>query len=123
MGVDKPDDVRKRLAELNDEITRLGQEFSTNIRGDVREVTLAPAALAGMPEDFVEQHPVCDYGKIHVNTTYPDYQPFMQYAKSAEARRKLYLGSDLFSGAGSHPRRPPPEIGQRIRPRQQPDRR
>ncbi|RME41276.1 MAG: peptidase M3, partial [Planctomycetota bacterium] len=91
-GVDKPEEVRKRIARLNDEILKTGQTFARNIRDDIREIVLdSPADLAGLPADWIEKHKPGKDGKIHVTTQYPDYIPFMTYAKNADARRELYL--------------------------------
>jgi thimet oligopeptidase len=90
-GVDKSEDVRKRIRELNDELTDLGQQFSLNTRKDVRSITLASVEeLAGMPEDYIEAHQPDENGKITITTDYPDYIPFSRYAENDDARLKLY---------------------------------
>jgi len=90
-GVDKPQEARTRIAELNREILVLGQEFSRNIREDDREIVLAsPADLDGMPQDWIDRHQPGEDGKIHVTTRHADYMPFMTYARSSEARSRLY---------------------------------
>ena len=49
-GVDKNEATRKRIQELNDELTLIGQEFSRNIRSDLRKVSVRSAAeLEGLP--------------------------------------------------------------------------
>ena len=90
-GVDKPPEVRKRIAELNGEIAALGQEFSRNIREDQREIVLSsPADLDGMPQDWINRHRPGEDGRVHVTTRHSDYMPFMTYARSGEARSRLY---------------------------------
>lgn len=90
-GVDRPDDVRARIAQLNDEIVLLGQTFQRNVREDIREITVeSPADLEGMPADWIAAHPAGSDGKIHVTTQYPDYNPFLTYARNAGARQALY---------------------------------
>src|SRR5262252_4842399 len=81
-GVDRDDATRARVKELNEELVRLGQEFTKNIRNDVRTVHLAPADLEGLPEDYRRAHLPCSDGTIAVSTNYPDYLPFMTYARS-----------------------------------------
>jgi Zn-dependent oligopeptidase len=92
-GVDKPPEVRARLKQIDDDLTRLGQQFSKNISEDVRAVEI-PAAqakrLGGLPEDFIAAHPA-DKGTIRITTDYPDYNPFMTYANDDELRRELYI--------------------------------
>src|SRR3569623_1336428 len=52
-GVGKPSEVRDRLKQIDEELTRLGQIFSKNIAEDVRTVEVRdPARLAGLPPDF-----------------------------------------------------------------------
>ncbi len=93
-GVDKPPEVRARLKQIDDELTRLGQQFSKNISEDVRSVEIsepdAAKRLAGLPADFVAQHPA-KAGKITITTDYPDYNPFMTYADDDELRKELYI--------------------------------
>lgn len=92
-GVDKPEEVRKRIAELNDEIVRIGQEFSRNIVEDEarRGIELSsPVELAGLPDDWIEKHRPGEDGKIRVGVRTPDYIPFMTYARNAEGRQRLY---------------------------------
>jgi thimet oligopeptidase len=89
-GVDKDDATRARVRALNEELVRIGQEFSRNIREDVRRIEIDPADLAGLPDDYVRAHPPGPQGKVAITTDYPDYVPFMTYAKSARARETLF---------------------------------
>ena len=90
-GVDQPDKVLKRIKELNNELTELGQEFSVNIRQDVRSITLSSTNdLAGLPEDYIAAHQPDENGKIKITTDYPDYIPFSRYAENDAARLALY---------------------------------
>lgn len=90
-GVNQNETVRQRIRVLNDEITKVGQEFSKNIRSDVRFVMMRPEALKGLPSDYISAHPVDANGMIKITTEYPDYYPFMQYAESDSARKELYI--------------------------------
>ncbi|HUL59067.1 MAG TPA: peptidase M3, partial [Anaeromyxobacteraceae bacterium] len=89
-GVDRDDATRERVRKLSDELVEIGQEFDRNIRDDVRKVQLAPADLAGMPADWKKAHPPGKDGKVTVTTDYPDYIPFITYARSAKAREALW---------------------------------
>jgi len=89
-GVDRDDTTRARVKALNEELVRLGQEFTRNIREDVRTVGLPAAALEGLPEDYRRTHPPAPDGTVAVTTNDPDYLPFMLYAKSVAAREKLW---------------------------------
>lgn len=91
-GVDKPEAVRDRLKQIDEELTRLGQIFSKNISEDVRGLEIKdPARLAGLPADFIAAHPPDASGTIRITTDYPDYNPFMTYAADDELRRELYI--------------------------------
>jgi thimet oligopeptidase len=89
-GVDKAPEVRARLKQIDEELTRLGQQFSKNISEDVRSIEVDPARLAGLPEDFVAAHPA-KAGTVRITTDYPDYNPFMTYADDDELRKELYI--------------------------------
>jgi thimet oligopeptidase len=91
-GVDKPPEVRERLKKIDEELTRLGQQFSKNISEDVRAIEVDDESrLAGLPRDFIANHPPDSDGKIRITTDYPDYNPFMTYAMDDELRRQLYV--------------------------------
>jgi thimet oligopeptidase len=88
-GVDRPDEVRARIKEINERLTELGQEFSRVIRDDVREVRVAPDRLAGMPEDWLAAHPVGEDGLVGVSTDYPDSVPARMFVRDAAVRREV----------------------------------
>ncbi len=90
-GVDQDNATRQRLQAIDEELTKLGQQFSKNIAEDVRSVSLDPAQLAGLPDDFIAAHPAGADGKVKITTDYPDYNPFIAYAEDDEARRQLYV--------------------------------
>ena len=89
-GVDRDEATRQRVRELRDELVALGQDFTRNIRSDTRTLTLAPTALAGLPEDYVRAHPPGDDGMVRITTDYPDLVPFLTYATDAHAREQLW---------------------------------
>lgn len=88
-GVELDESGRRRVLALREENTRLGQDFARGQRDDVRSVDLRPEQLAGMPEDYVRDHPATG-GRVRVTTDYPDYIPFMAYADDADARKDLH---------------------------------
>jgi thimet oligopeptidase len=91
-GVDRDDATRARIARLRDELVEIGQEFSRNIRSDLRTVTVAdPAELEGLPADFVARHPADADGRITLSIDYPDAMPVFAYARSESLRRRMYL--------------------------------
>ncbi len=83
--MDKDAPTRVRVRALNEELVRIGQEFQRNIRDDVRQIEVSPAELLGLPDDYVKAH-----ADGVITTDYPDYVPFMTYARSGPAREKLW---------------------------------
>lgn len=90
-GVDQDEQTRARLRELGDAELVADQEFGKNIRDDVRTISLAPDQLAGLPQDYIDAHPVGTDGRATITTDYPDVIPFMTFALDAEARRALVM--------------------------------
>jgi thimet oligopeptidase len=88
-GVDQDEQVRDRIRVLRERETELGQEFSKNIRDDVRAVVLRLEQLDGLPADWVDEHPPGADGLVRVTTDYPDYVPFMTFARDRAARGRL----------------------------------
>jgi thimet oligopeptidase len=90
-GVDKDEATRNRLKAIDDELTKLSNDFGKNIREDVRQIEIAPEKLAGLPDDYIANHKPNAAGKVVITTNYPDYVPFMSYADDNEARREIYI--------------------------------
>jgi thimet oligopeptidase len=90
-GVDRPAEVRARLARIDEELTKLGQQFSKNISEDVRSIEAPPERLAGLPPDFLAAHPPSERGLVAITTDSPDYNPFMTYAEDDALRRELHV--------------------------------
>ncbi|MCW2757527.1 MAG: Peptidase, partial [Nocardioidaceae bacterium] len=88
-GVDRDEEVRAKVRALDERLTELGQTFSRNIRDGRRTVRVPAAALAGLPADFVEEHPVGDDGTVGISTAYPDTHPFLTYATDPDARHTV----------------------------------
>jgi len=90
-GVDRDDATRKRVRELQEQLVKIGQSFGKNIREDVRKVEVdSVSELDGLPQDYIEAHAPDANGKITLTTNYPDYVPYMTYAKSDATRLAFY---------------------------------
>ena len=85
-GVDRDEATRERLRELNHRESELTQSFARGIRDGRRTTRLAAADLAGLPADYVEDHPPGDDGLVAISTDYPDTLPFLTHASSPAAR-------------------------------------
>ncbi len=91
-GVDQPPEVRARLKQIDEELTRLGQQFSKAISEDVRTIEITDSArLGGLPQDFRDSHAPDEHGVVRISTDNPDYMPFMTYAIDDALRRELYI--------------------------------
>ncbi|KQW47701.1 peptidase M3 [Nocardioides sp. Root1257] len=88
-GVDLDDATRARLAEINERLTEVGQEFGRTIRDDVRTVRVTPDRLAGLPQDWLDEHPVDDDGLVAVTSDYPDSLPARMFVHDADVRRQV----------------------------------
>ena len=89
-GVDQDEPTRARLRELADRELVVDQEFGKNIRDDVRSISVTTDQLAGLPQDYIDAHPLVD-GCATITTDYPDLIPFMSFALDADARRALVM--------------------------------
>ncbi|RKI08876.1 peptidase M3 [Corallococcus sp. AB030] len=89
-GVDRDEATRAKVKALQEELVRIGQEFSRNISQDTRKVALPPAALDGLPEDYVRAHAPGEDGQVRISTDYPDLVPFLTYARDGKAREELW---------------------------------
>ena len=95
-GVDRSDEARERIREINDEILAVGQEFDRNIREDVRYLELDSVDdLAGLPDDYIAAHEPNEEGKILISTQYPDVFPFFEYADNHDLRKQMSLQYNL----------------------------
>ncbi len=89
-GVSLPEKSRDRVRVISERSTILGQDFSRVIRDDVRSIRIAPERLAGLPDAYVEAHPIGADGLVTITTDYPDAIPFRMFARDADARRELH---------------------------------
>jgi len=91
-GVDKDDAARARLKVLSDALTEEQSAFERNINDGQKVIAVRSASeLAGLPQDYIDGHKPDKNGVIHITTDYPDFIPAMNFAVSAELRRRLSL--------------------------------
>ncbi|MCW2819185.1 MAG: Peptidase [Marmoricola sp.] len=88
-GVDRDEETRDRVRELDRRASALGQTFSRGIREGRRTTTVPASSLAGLPEDYRDEHPVGEDGRVELSTDYPDTYPFLTYSEDPEARRAV----------------------------------
>jgi thimet oligopeptidase len=91
-GVDKDDATRAHLRELSDKATEISLFFAKNVQENVNRVAVSDAGqLDGLPEDYLRNHPPDDQGTITLTTDFPDMQPVMTFARSADLRLRMFL--------------------------------
>ena len=95
-GVDRDDETRGKLRQLQEQTTMLSLTFGRNVQESVGTVVVEHAQeLEGLPADFLASHtPQIEgehAGKIVLTTEFPDYLPVMTFAKSAALRRRMFL--------------------------------
>jgi len=87
-GMNLPEDEREKLMELRNKIAVLSNEFSKNIAGHKDEFILPESRMAGLPEDYLENHRQED-GNYRITLDSPSYRPFMKFAEDDKARAEL----------------------------------
>jgi thimet oligopeptidase len=90
-GVDKDEATRARVRELSDKATEISLIFAKNVQENTNRVQLEDASeLDGLPEDYIRNHPPDAQGLITLTTDYPDMQPVMTFAHSADLRLRMF---------------------------------
>jgi thimet oligopeptidase len=89
-GFALPKEKRDELKNLQDQLSEQVNLFYKNIAEYQDFIVVSEEEMAGLPEDFKNQHKQDD-GTYRIGLEYPSYTPFMQYAHSEEARKKLYI--------------------------------
>lgn len=88
-GVDLDAETRERVRSLVERDTALSLAFSRNIRDGRREIRVPAEGLAGLPQDFIDAHPVDEDGFVTLTTEYTDLMPVREYARVRETRLAL----------------------------------
>jgi thimet oligopeptidase len=88
-GLSLSESGRKRLAELNERITNLGQTFAKNLAETTLSIEVDPSSLRGLPPAYVAAHPVREDETVLITTDPPDYMPFMRYSEDRPAAKRL----------------------------------
>jgi len=89
-GVDRDPEVRERVRAINERLTELSVTFERNIREDASRVKIRPEQLAGLPQDWIDDHPAGDDGLVELTLEYPDVFPVLKFATDRDARLSVY---------------------------------
>jgi len=79
---------------INEELTKLGQDFDTNLAASHLFVDATPAQLEGLPKEWLASHKPEADGKIRISTDYPDYFPVLTYARDRTLALALFKQFD-----------------------------
>lgn len=93
------EDQKKRMMEINAEMSKLSLQFSQNLMHDTNNsyvIADTKAELEGLPEANVQQaaelaKKIGKPGKYAFNMQRPSCNPVLQYCKNRELRKKVYL--------------------------------
>ncbi len=90
-GVDKDDATRKKLNQLNEQLTQAQSTFDRNISDDQKWVEVKDASeLDGLPQDFINQQKKGPDGTIQIAADEPSTFPVLKLAKSESLRRRIW---------------------------------
>ncbi|MDB4943116.1 MAG: Thimet oligopeptidase, partial [Labilithrix sp.] len=93
-GLELDEKGQARVRSLNEELTKLGQDFDTNLAASHLTVDATPQQLEGLPKEWLAAHKPEADGKIRVTTDYPDYFPVVTYAKDRKVALELFKQFD-----------------------------
>jgi Zn-dependent oligopeptidase len=105
-GANLAADEKKRLREIDKELSKLKLKFGENVLAETNKFELHIAQkekLKGLPEDVIKNAALLAKEKkkegFIFTLDYPVYIPFMKYAENRELREKMYKA---FSSKGFH---------------------
>ena len=96
-GVDRDDETRARITEINEQLTTVGLQFRQNLRDDKRSIRVAPERLGGMPQDWLDAHPADNEGMVTITSDYPDAIPVRTFCTDRDVRAQMV---DAFLNLG-----------------------
>lgn len=79
---------RQRMREITARLAQLGQEFARNVRDNPARLTFTPDEMKGLPQAYLASARKDESGNYSLGFSYPEYQPYMQYADSDQARSR-----------------------------------
>lgn len=88
-GLDLPAEQLEEVKALKKDIAALVLDFDTNIAADQTKVIIAPADLAGLPEDFIATFEKDENGNCKVGIDSPTVYKIMQNCSVSESRKKI----------------------------------
>jgi Zn-dependent oligopeptidase len=87
-GVNKSEDVRARLTQLQTELQAAQQEFSRNLLNGQRRISASASEIEGLPQDFITARKPDASGSITLTTDDVDMQVVSTYARNPALRKR-----------------------------------
>lgn len=81
---------RDTLKTISKRLNELSVAFNKNISTDTSSVIMTEQEITGCSDDFKKEHKLAN-GNYRLDLSNPTYIPFMSYAQSADARKKLLM--------------------------------
>lgn len=89
---------RKKVGEISKQIGDLETEYLNNIQNGRKFIQVDKSELVGMADTWIAGLTKASNGKYVITTAYPDYIPFMENAKSENARKRIYEQFNTIGG-------------------------
>ncbi len=96
LGFDLPNSDREKLKKIDKKCSELANEYDARINENADYILCSKDELDGIPEQIINSFAM-ESGKYKVTLQYPEYGPFMRYAKNRKKREELYK---LFNNVG-----------------------
>lgn len=90
-GIQLPVSKQKKVKAILDELAKIEQEYSRNVRENKTKLEFTAAELKGLPANYIENLKKNDKGNYLLSFEYPEYGPFMKLAESDEARKRYQI--------------------------------
>ena len=104
-GFELPKKKREELRVLLDRLIELGVTFQQNINEYEDAILIEIDELEGLPQTYIEglqkEHKEGGQELYRISLDYPELHPFLANAKSAEARKAIFLKDQLKGGDGN----------------------
>ena len=97
-GVALAPEKRQRMNVILGRLDELSKEFSRTVRDNNQKLVFTPDELKGMPPAYLAAAKRDDRGNYLLGFDYPSYNPFMEYADDAVARKRYQIA---FSDHGT----------------------
>jgi len=97
-GAALPEDKRKRAEDLNNQISKLAQEFERRVREDKTQVAFTEAELKGVPPEAWKSAKRDERGRYLLGMAYPVSGPVIERAVNPKTRERMWRAFQTRGG-------------------------